>query len=108
EHTSRTGWIDQLAREPVAEIVHHGDAVAVAAHDVVQAIDLAEMRQAVEGEADLAAPGMADPIAVELRERRDHSAIEHCGGLLRRHVEGRGAAAVKEAIAIRRAAEIGQ
>src|ERR1700719_2250889 len=45
---------DDLARRLVAEIAHHGDAAAVAAERVMHPVDLAHMRQEVEGEGNVA------------------------------------------------------
>src|SRR5690606_10209912 len=100
--------VEYLAGQLIAEVVHHGHAVAIAAGDVVQAVELPHVRQPVGGERYLAAPGVVDAYTVELGEAGHHALIQHAGRRFRRHLEWGGASAVEKARAVWSTSEVSE
>ena len=87
------GAAQHLARRLLAQPAEHRNAAAVAAHRIVDAVDLAHMRQLVEGEGEIAHPVVRDAYPRQLREPLDHQRVQQRRAGLGRHLrEARPAA----------------
>src|SRR6516165_12336538 len=65
-----------LAGGLIAEKGHHRHPAAVAAETIMQVVPPPHMWQCIEGEGDIASPGMGDLDAAQLREAINHIPVE--------------------------------